>query len=268
MEKRLSIAIFSSGKSIPIAEAIQVNLRGRLNDSLISIIWNQRIFPLGPTGIDNLLKATNEFDFAIFIFGEDDILVNGEDRIFVPRDNVLLELGMFISKIGYKNCFIFIPKESQMKLPTDLAGITYAKFSLGDSNFQTATSSACTQVCDAIEQKGIKFSTWSIYRTDNQHKDSNGKLYLKINDERASAEMKYNKNDAGEDTKRIFRYEGNYENGVLILKFFEQNSISKNTGMIIIKIKSNNKELEGRSVFLHNDKGTITSTEFYGVKNN
>ena len=84
-------------------------------------------FPLGSITIDRLIEVSSEAQGAVFVFGDDDKLWYRGEEIGAPRDNVLLEYGMFLSKHGRNN--VIIVKDKDVKLPTDVNGLTYLPLS-------------------------------------------------------------------------------------------------------------------------------------------
>jgi predicted nucleotide-binding protein len=56
--------------------------------------WSRGLFRLGSVGLDDLVRAANGFDFAVFVFAPDDLLTMRDKQHSVVRDNVLFELGV------------------------------------------------------------------------------------------------------------------------------------------------------------------------------
>lgn len=77
----------------------------------------------GRTIIDKLIDETNNSGYAIAILTPDDLTNDGSKR---ARQNVILEIGYFIGKIG-KERIRFIVK-GDIEIPSDLQGILYEKF--------------------------------------------------------------------------------------------------------------------------------------------
>ena len=86
--------------------------------------WNDHtIFPLSNTTFDSLHKTAREVDAALFIFSEDEKAWYRGDRVDLPRDNVLLEFGLFSGVLG--KGAVAIATLGKPKLPSDLGGVTY-----------------------------------------------------------------------------------------------------------------------------------------------
>ena len=94
--------------------------------------WQQ--FKAGDYTLDRLIDLSRHCDGAVFVFGQDDKLwFSGATRsggapakpvcVDAPRDNVILEYGMFVGRQGRRRVAIVV--EGKVKLPTDLAGVTY-----------------------------------------------------------------------------------------------------------------------------------------------
>ncbi|HEY4760765.1 MAG TPA: nucleotide-binding protein [Thermoguttaceae bacterium] len=120
MQTKPSIFIASSKEALKIAYAIQENLE---HDALCKV-WTQGIFNLSGTALDNLIKAVEQCDFAVFMFEPDDILQIRDQTVRTVRDNIVFEFGLCIGMLGKERVFFLVPKESgDIHLPTDLIGI-------------------------------------------------------------------------------------------------------------------------------------------------
>ena len=80
--------------------------------------------------LESLVDALESYDFAVLVLTADDLIVSRGVEQNSARDNVLIELGLFIGKLGRQRTFLLVPKESNVKIPSDLAGITFATFSM------------------------------------------------------------------------------------------------------------------------------------------
>lgn len=96
-------------------------------------------------------------DFAVFVFQPDDLTESRGKQEHVVRDNVLFELGLFIGAIGVKRCFIVKPRGEELKLPSDLLGITLAEYDSQrtDHNVDAALVPACHKMDTAMKQQGV-----------------------------------------------------------------------------------------------------------------
>jgi hypothetical protein len=144
------IFIGSSLEGLDFAYAIQDNLE----QFALVTVWTQGIFDLTKYNLESLLDALGKSDFGIFVFSPDDITRIRGQEYATARDNVLLELGLFIGRLGRERNFFIIPRNTKdFHVPTDLLGITPATFDAErpDANWQAALGSACNKVRKAIE---------------------------------------------------------------------------------------------------------------------
>ena len=94
-------------------------------------------FAPGEFTLDALLKIAREVDFALFVFAKDDrVEIRGETH-FIPRDNVLLEYGLFTSHLGRQR--VAVVQEEGVKPPIDVNGMGVARFSNGDDPYRNAS---------------------------------------------------------------------------------------------------------------------------------
>lgn len=118
-----SIFIGSALESQETAAAIA---RGFAAKGYKPLRWWQE-FPAGEFTFDTLEKLAGSVDGAIFVCSADDkVWYRGkEDR--EPRDNVILEYGLFVSRLGRQRTLIV--KGDGVKLPSDLLGLGYHNLS-------------------------------------------------------------------------------------------------------------------------------------------
>jgi hypothetical protein len=148
--KRPKVFIGSSKERLSIALAIQENL----HDCSETTIWNQGVFELTSNILNDLIAATDNFDFAIFVFHPDDKLEIRNESFRVVRDNLIFELGLFIGKLGSDKVFYLLPKSYEtLHLPTDLLGINAGEYDnvRSDENLVAATAPFCNRIRSRIE---------------------------------------------------------------------------------------------------------------------
>jgi predicted nucleotide-binding protein len=110
--------IGSSSESLPIVEI----LTEELADIAEVVPWTDpRTFPPTEYLTTSLLRAAASFDFGLFLFEPDDVVQSRERFSAVPRDNVVFELGLFMSHLGIKRAFPMAPR-GRVKMLSDLAG--------------------------------------------------------------------------------------------------------------------------------------------------
>ena len=150
-ERRPSVFVGSSAEGLPIAEAVQLNL----DRACEVVIWSQGVFGLSGGTLETLVEKAADFDFAVLVVTPDDMTQSRSKSQQSPRDNVLLELGLFIGVLGRKRSFVVYDRSADIKLPSDLAGVTHAGYQPHNSgNMQASVGAACTQIKAAITELG------------------------------------------------------------------------------------------------------------------
>ncbi|MFM0132600.1 TIR domain-containing protein [Paraburkholderia sediminicola] len=121
--ERPRVFFISSKESLAVAKAIRHGLRYTDADS---IIWSDDdIFPPGTYPLEALETEVDRADFGIAIAHPDDIVRSRKHQTAAPRDNVIFELGFFMSRLGRKRTFLLVPKmEEELKMPSDFKGMT------------------------------------------------------------------------------------------------------------------------------------------------
>lgn len=146
------IFIGSSSESIKITNACNVAL-----DHVAEVTpWTFAFDKAGSDTLSALITKSENVDFALFVFSPDDIVtMRGESQSSV-RDNVLFELGLFIGAIGKDRCFILRPRNEELYIATDLAGINTYDFDpvREDKNMNNAVNAACVRLSGQMEETG------------------------------------------------------------------------------------------------------------------
>ena len=148
---RPSMFIGSSVEGLAVAEAIQVNL----DYDCETTIWSQGVFGLSKGTLESLVERLSDFDFAALVLTPDDLTLSRDLVEPSARDNVLLELGMFIGAIGRERTFAVYDRGAGLKLPSDLAGVTPATYQRhNDGNLQASLGAASTLIKGTIQRLG------------------------------------------------------------------------------------------------------------------
>lgn len=151
--RRPSVFVGSSTEGLPVAEAIQQNL-----DRACEVaIWSQGVFGLSQGTLESLVLKLADFDFAILVLTPDDMIESRGSIQQAARDNVLIELGLFVGALGRERTFVLFNRSAGIRVPSDLAGVTLANFQPHASgNLQASLGASCTQIKTAIERLGIR----------------------------------------------------------------------------------------------------------------
>jgi hypothetical protein len=103
------------------------------------------------------MRNLRDSDFGIFVFAPDDVAYVKGEFLKVPRDNVVYEAGLFSGYLGPDRCFIVVPQETAVRVPTDLLGMTLGFYedARTDSNYEAAVNAFCSKVEDRIAMLGL-----------------------------------------------------------------------------------------------------------------
>lgn len=93
-------------------------------------LWNE-VFKPGDLVIDRLLSDCELFDFAILVTTPDDYGTSRGNEYVLPRDNLNLEIGIFLAALGRQRCIVVRPSDVNVKMPTDLSGLCYLSYDHG-----------------------------------------------------------------------------------------------------------------------------------------
>lgn len=146
----LSLFIGSSTEGLPIARALQAEL----DEEFEPLVWEQDFFVPTETTIGTLAEKAQNFDFAAFVFTPDDFLIIRGSANAAARDNVIFELGIFIGALGKEQVFIVRPRDRELRLPSDLAGVACLTYRSNrkDENLRAAIGPAATAIRSKIRR--------------------------------------------------------------------------------------------------------------------
>jgi hypothetical protein len=152
MKRKLFIGSSSEGQTI--ANQLKKELQSKLGDFLEIDTWvDGKIFSLNKGTLDSLMVAARKFDYGVLVATKDDIAkVRGTEH-YIPRDNVMLEMGMFLGSLGLTRAFLLVEKLS--KLPTDYNGVTVPYF---ERDVDGSLEKAIDQVVGAITKTKFSFN--------------------------------------------------------------------------------------------------------------
>ena len=148
--------IGSSKESLPIAEVIQSNLEHGDRDILVRL-WTDGVFGASQFVITELEKQVQEADFAVLVLGADDEIVSRNEKSDAPRDNVIFELGLFMGALSHERTFMIVPRNGDIKIPTDLLGLIPLSYKSDDSDhLDSSLETVCNQLRNIINKAGVK----------------------------------------------------------------------------------------------------------------
>ena len=75
---------------------------------------------------------------------------------YSPRDNVIFELGLFMGALSRSRTFILMPRNGEVKIPTDLLGLTCLQFEPSPAKPEDAIGKAVSDLVGIIAKRGPK----------------------------------------------------------------------------------------------------------------
>jgi CRP/FNR family cyclic AMP-dependent transcriptional regulator len=146
------IFIISSVEALPIARAVEDHFE---HDKFFVKVWHEGTFRASRYALESLEEQLDESDFAIAIAQPDDQVKVRDASHRTPRDNVIFELGLFVGRLGRLRSFLLEPRGDEVKLPSDLSGLTTIGYRTGDTkDLASLLAPACNQLRRLFHELG------------------------------------------------------------------------------------------------------------------
>jgi len=114
----------SSSESLPIVDILLPDLQSK---AVVKVWTDRSIFRPAEFYVESLLRVPHLFDFGLFLFEADDVVKSRGTELATPRDNVIFELGLFMSRLGVKRAFAMAPR-GRVKILSDIAGLKLIEY--------------------------------------------------------------------------------------------------------------------------------------------
>ncbi len=131
----LARTILEENKKIFIVHGRNINMRDKVSSLLgrlkLDYVILESEYNSGATIIEKFTRNAEDCRYAIVLFSADDIgKLNHNESTFKSRvrQNVILELGYFLNKVGRKNIVILHEVGQDIERPSDFDGIVYEPF--------------------------------------------------------------------------------------------------------------------------------------------
>lgn len=148
--QRPVVFIGSSTAGLGITE----QLRGALDHVADCRPWTHGVFGLSRGTLESLIDTTRESDFAVLVLTPDDLASKKGKKTYLPRDNVVFEIGLFMGALGRERTFIVHGQAEVIDLPSDLAGITTATFPVDRRTKRPSLRPVCALLEAQIRKRG------------------------------------------------------------------------------------------------------------------
>ena len=141
-----------SAESLSIGRAIQSALS---HDPIVVKLWTDDIFEASGFPIESLERELPKADFAVLVLSPDDKMVSRDVMTDAPRDNLVFELGLFMGALGHSRTFLIHPCGIDIKIPTDLKGLTALTYKVNSHwEIHAAVAPACDQIRNLVMTAG------------------------------------------------------------------------------------------------------------------
>lgn len=153
---RPRVFFICSAEALEIAECIRAGLDHE--DATIEIWSDEQIFPAGGYPIEALDRAVDDADFGIAIAQPDDLVRSRHRQAAVPRDNVIFELGFFLSRLGRKRTLLLVPRGENVQLPSDFKGLTPLDYKVAnkDEKLSSALGPTIYRIKQILKEQGVR----------------------------------------------------------------------------------------------------------------
>jgi Predicted nucleotide-binding protein containing TIR -like domain len=152
--ERVRVFIMSSVEALPIVDLL---IKQFAHDPFLAVAWKNGVFRASNYTLDELESQLDDSDFAIAVAQPDDVVITREMKWPAMRDNVTFELGLFMGRLGRRRAFLMEPRDADIQLPSDLAGMTTIPYSYvpgRDADHYIAP--ACAKLRELILAAGVK----------------------------------------------------------------------------------------------------------------
>ncbi|RWM96183.1 MAG: cyclic nucleotide-binding domain-containing protein [Mesorhizobium sp.] len=144
VNEQVNIFIICSVEALDIAQEIQAGLS---HENMLVTVWTNGVFIASHYALESLEDALQAADFAVAIAHPDDQTVTRGQTEKTPRDNVIFELGFFMGRLGRRRTLLLEQRGEDIKLPSDLAGITTIGYRVGPPDKLPALlGPVCTEI--------------------------------------------------------------------------------------------------------------------------
>lgn len=152
--ERVKVFIMSSVEAIPVTNLLIQHFE---HDPFLAVAWHHGVFKASHYTLDDLEAQLDDSDLAIAIAHADDVVVSRDEQWPAVRDNVIFELGMFLGRLGRRRAFLMEQRDGDIKLPSDLAGLTTIPYKYKPGKDEMAMlAPACSKLRNLILAAGAK----------------------------------------------------------------------------------------------------------------
>lgn len=144
MKRKMFIG--SSFEGLEIAKIVKSAIERQCGDWIEINLWNGGdVFTLNTGTLESLIKATLQYDYAVLVATNDDIVESRGNQKSSARDNVVFEAGLFMGSLGNNRTFIVADKA--INLPSDFNGTTVCHYFQNEND---SIDNACSSIINGL----------------------------------------------------------------------------------------------------------------------
>jgi CRP/FNR family transcriptional regulator, cyclic AMP receptor protein len=152
--ERIRVFIVSSAEALPIVDLL---IKQFEHDPFLAVAWKNGVFRASNYTLDEIEAQLDDSDFAIAVAQPDDVVITRETKWPAVRDNVIFELGLFMGRLGRRRAFLMEPRDADIQLPSDLAGLTTIPYRyVPGKDAEHYIAPACARLRELIMAAGAK----------------------------------------------------------------------------------------------------------------
>jgi hypothetical protein len=119
-------------------------------------IWDEKgFFENNRSSLESLAEGSVLFDFGVLVATADDLVLKRDALENAARDNVILEYGLYLGRLGRNRAFFV--KEKSLSLPSDLFGITLPTFKTSAADTGKTLDEVCEDLIATMQE------IWQVY---------------------------------------------------------------------------------------------------------
>ena len=129
------------------------NLQAEVGDVVEVVRWDHNVFEPSGYPLDSLIATAQSVDFAVLVATPDDTTASRGETEPSPRDNVVLEFGLFAGVLGRERTYLLAT--GPLRLPTDVLGLTRLRYrERSDGDLRAAVTDGALQVEERVRSLG------------------------------------------------------------------------------------------------------------------
>ena len=155
LRTQMRIFVMSSTEALAVASTVQLGFDH--DKSRLVVVWENGVFQASHYPLHDLEEQVDISDFGIVVASPDDIQQSRGNERAVPRDNVIFELGFFMGRLGIERTILLEPAGEDVKLPTDLTGLTTLHYQWAPGRDQAAVfGPTITRLREIFTDRGMR----------------------------------------------------------------------------------------------------------------